>query len=110
MTYKGLMRLAIVAAAVLGVVTGEFISLAKNNLPFGEKTALVTDLLSSPGGIVAGVFYPEGISSGGMGVAYIAVAVNWFFYSVFWYLMIRFSIALIRKVLHFPSDGSAIRP
>ena len=108
MAKRRLMKLPIMTAVVLGPLTGELISLASAKLPYSERKVFVIDLLSSPGGIVSGLFYPEGISSGSMGFAYIAVAVNWLFYAACWYLIIRLIIAIVRHIFHLPSNGSPI--
>ena len=111
MAQKRLMKLPIIAAVVMGPLTGEFISLVGNKLPPSKTIVIVRDLLSLPGGLVAGLFYPQGIDtgSGSIGFAYIAVAVNWLFYAVCWYTIIRLAIMLIRHVFRFPSNGSTMR-
>jgi hypothetical protein len=86
-------RLLVLALAlVLGFATCELIGWARIHLPYSSTKVAITDALSLPGGIIAGIFYPEGVHTGhGAGVywAILAVVSNNLVYALFWYGCLR---------------------
>jgi hypothetical protein len=72
---------------VLGVATSFLIGLTRH-LPYTEKRDVVTDALTLPGGLIAGLLYPEGIHTG-YGApkwALLAWTSNVTVYALFWCL------------------------
>lgn len=64
---------------------------AASILPYSERRDAIIDVFALPGGLIAAMFYPQG-GHGGMGspgYAYAAVAANWLFYALIWYVVIR---------------------
>lgn len=82
---------------VLGVGTAFAVS-ALRLLPYSRGRDLVTDTLSLPGGILASVFYPEGVHTGGGPPTWAIVAVggNLLCYTVVWF----FVLMLVLKLRH----------
>jgi flagellar biogenesis protein FliO len=82
---------------VLGVGTAYAIS-ALRHLPYSRGRDLVTDTLSLPGGILASIFYPEGVHTGGGAATWpiVALAGNLLCYTVFW----LFLLWVVVKVRH----------
>ena len=74
---------------VLGVATLFVIALLRM-LPYSAARVAVTDALSLPGGIVAGLLYSEGVhtSSGSAAWAWVAIAGNVAFYIVAWFILL----------------------
>ena len=81
-------RLLLVSAA-LGVGTAYAIP-ALRRLPYSSARDLVTDGLAMPGGLLASIFYPEGVHTGGGAATWAAVAIvgNLFFYILVWILLL----------------------
>jgi hypothetical protein len=75
----------------LGIATSALIGLATSYLPYSSARDAVTDALSLPGGLIAGLLYPEGLHSGqgAPNWALLAMLANLFVYSAFWYICLR---------------------
>jgi hypothetical protein len=67
-----------------------------DRLPFSSTRDSIHDVLTWPGGFVAGFVFPQGSHTGrgSVGWAYLAVAVNALMYSIAWYVVIR----IVKKV------------
>lgn len=79
-----------VLAVGLGVATCFLIS-AIDRLPYSERPDAVRDLLTLPGGLIAGLVYPQGVHTGN-GAAYwglMAALSNLAFYTAFWFLCVQ---------------------
>ena len=78
------------AAFLLGPATCLLIEYASSRSPYSEQRDYVRDAFSLPGGLIAAIFYPQGIHSGGgaIGFAYVAWAANWIFYGAIWYFLL----------------------
>jgi hypothetical protein len=59
-------------------------------ISYSETRDAITDTLRYPGGIVAGLFYTQGIHTGGgtSGWATAALWANFVFYTSFWFLVL----------------------
>ena len=97
MTWDSMKRtiLRILLSAMLTVVTIEGVG-ALNHLPYSTTRDRITDALSLPGGLIAGLFYPQGIhtGSGAPNWGIVAALSNAIFYLVLWFLVL--------SLLHFP--------
>lgn len=73
------------------LLTMTALSLARKYLSSWAIVANATDALSLPGGLIASVFYPEGIHTegGAHGWAYLVVIGNFLSYAAMWYLGYR---------------------
>ncbi len=74
---------------ILGMITLEIVSALKH-LPYNETLVGITDALSLPGGLIARVFYPEGVHTG-HGAPYwglVAACSNVLFYVALWFLIL----------------------
>ena len=80
---------------VLGVLTLFGVG-ALNHLPYSPIRDSFSDALTFPGGLVASLFYPEGIHTGhgSPAAAYVAFAANGLVYALLWFL----SIQIIRRI------------
>jgi hypothetical protein len=77
-------------AVGLGIATCSLIG-AANHLPCSPLRDDITDVLSLPGGLIAGIVYPEGVHTGN-GAPYwglMAMLSNWAFYSLLWFVCLR---------------------
>lgn len=78
-------------AVGLGVATCFLIGLAATRLPYSRARDAITDALALPGGLIAGLFYPQGIHTGrgAPGWAWLAMLSNWVFYILLWYICLK---------------------
>jgi len=75
----------------LGVMTGFGVS-GLNHLPQSRARDLFTDILAFPGGLLASIFFPEGVHTGGGTVSWgwVALAGNLLIYTLGWFLVLWF--------------------
>lgn len=80
---------------VLGVLTLFGLG-ALNHLPYSPIRDAFSDALTFPGGVIASLFYPEGIHTGrgSPGAAYVAFAGNAVVYALLWF----FAIQIVRRI------------
>lgn len=84
------------ASIMLGVLTFFAIS-AIDFLPYQPRVVEIQDMLNLPGTIVFGILWPEGVhSEGGGNWVIVAVLVNIFTYSFFWFA----AASCIKLILH----------
>lgn len=88
-------RLLLVSLA-LGIGTAYAVS-ALRHLPYSRGRDLVTDALSLPGGILASIFYPEGVHTGSGAATWPIVAFggNLLCYTLLWFLIL-WAVAKLR--------------
>jgi hypothetical protein len=89
----------ILLSMLLGIGTLLLISLS-NELPFSHARDAITDALSLPGGLIAAIFYPEGVhtGSGTAAWAWVAIAANAAFYTLVWFVLIKIFLGRRSKV------------
>src|SRR5271156_3728067 len=92
-------RAVVARDALVGLVLGVLTMLAigwDDSLPFSSTRDSIHDVLTWPGGFVAGFVFPQGLHTGrgSTGWAYLAIAFNALTYSVVWYVLVR----IIRKI------------
>lgn len=71
----------------LGVLTSMLLGAIATAIPYGITRDRILDALVTPGAIIAGFLFPQGVHTGG-GVAYwgfVVMALNVLIYSAFWY-------------------------
>jgi len=75
----------------LGFATYLLLGLARTLLPYSRSMGVVTDALALPGGLVASVFYPEGIHTGrgAPGWAWLVMLSNLVIYVLIWYICLK---------------------
>jgi hypothetical protein len=75
-----------------------------NRLPYSHTRDTISDALALPGGLIAGILYPQGphTTSGNIGWAYVAFAGNVLFYALAWFFLIRLVMRIrnSRRVAH----------
>lgn len=83
--------------SVTGGISTLVLIVAIRNLPYSTTRDLITDVLSLPGGILASLFYPQGVHSNGgaSGWAWWAFFGNLIFYMLVWFVLL--SIYFSRK-------------
>jgi len=76
-------------SSLLGLVTTYAIS-GISHLPYSKERDWVSDALSFPGGMVARVFYPEGVHTGHGSPSWglLAASTNLIFYILVWLLVL----------------------
>lgn len=77
-------------ASVLAVITFLLVGWADKHLPYSETKNNVLDVMTIPGGFLAGIFYPQGVHTG-YGTSqfvYFVLVGNFLFYLVVWYLLL----------------------
>ena len=97
----------LVLAVGLGIATCSLIG-AANHLPYSPLRDVITDALSLPGGLIAGIVYPQGVHTGN-GAPYwglMTVLSNWAFYSLLWFVCLRVVWRSRRKGETSPPDVS----
>ena len=69
---------------------------AVDRLPFSSMRDWIHDVLTWPGGILAGLVFPQGLHTGrgSIGWVYLAIALNVLVYWIVWYFLIR----IVKKV------------
>lgn len=79
----------LLVSLVFGVGTAYAIS-ALRHLPYSRGRDLVTDTLSVPGGVLASIFYPEGVHTGSGAATWPVVAFggNLLCYTLLWFLLL----------------------
>lgn len=97
----------VLISLVLGAATACSVSALKR-LPYSRARDVVTDALSSPGGILATMLYPEGVHTGTGAPTWgiIAFAGNLLCYAVLWFLLLTL-IAKLRTVNSSRIGGAA---
>jgi hypothetical protein len=80
------MKKRLLLSPALGIVMSFSIGLSKH-LPYSETRDAITDGLTLPGGLIAGLVYPEGIHTGhgAPNWALLAGVSNFVVYALFWY-------------------------
>lgn len=88
----------LLCAAVLGPATCMMADYVTSLFPYSERRDAIRDAFSIPGGLLAAMFYPQGIHTG-MGspsYPYVAVGANWLFWAAMWFLTIRLCVVFAR--------------
>lgn len=81
----------LVLSVGLGIATSVLVGAASNHLPYSPTRVAVTDALSFPGGLIAGLVYPEGVHTGhgAPNWGLLVMVSNVVVYVLFWYASLR---------------------
>ncbi len=81
-----------------GIATSSLIGVVGGRLPYSETRDVIIDVLTLPGGLIAGLAYPEGVHTGHGApmFGFWAMAANLGVYILFWYALLR-AIRYLRK-------------
>lgn len=85
------MKRPLLLALSLGIATSVLTGIANTYLPYSEIKIRITDALTIPGALIAGLAYPEGVHTGHGApmFGFWAMVANLGIYILFWYVVLR---------------------
>lgn len=86
-------------SGALALATSFLVGLAVNNLPYSRFRDRITDALATPGALLVGLIYPQGVHTG-TGARFWGVAVlisNFGVYVLFWYACLKLGSYLLTR-------------
>jgi hypothetical protein len=91
---------------LLGAITVACVAVAEKWLPYSSVRDNITDAVSFPGFLIARIFYPEGVHTGGGAPNWgtVFLCSNVIFYGLLWFIILTFANSARARRMASPSE------
>ncbi len=96
---SSILKSTVAWSGALALATSFLVGLAANNLPYSRTRDRITDALATPGALLVGLIYPQGVHTG-TGARFWGIAVlisNFGVYVLFWYACLKLGSYLLTR-------------